>query len=336
MKGITKKNIKYSINNIKNDTNKVVKMYLNIKKFKHFYKNLTASERKVIHFYKTWGYENMNRFLYSGYKLEKLIFPDHMGFFQEDQKKNIPKYIQKFMNYKTKEFIPKYIPKFITLFMNNEIINRIYEMDKLYKNPNIHKFDGTEILYRGTNGGSLTNDNTKIGDELTFKNYSSVSTNKRLALNFTSLKTSDNNHSCCLFILYNLKDIPYFYLPWPEVYKHKNIDNNNIKDADDDEFEYVLPRNLKFKIFNITTGLPVNNTKSYANKTFKQINKTMKQIPISHLEKNSLSNKDYKMVIPELFKDIKVYHLKFIEQLEIEKFPEYVYNKDIEIINNSK
>ena len=112
MKGITKKNIKYSVNDIKNDTNKVVKMYLNIKKFKHFYKNLNASERKVIHFYKTWGYENMNRFLYSGYKLEKLIFPDYMGFFQEDQKKNIPKYIQKFMNYKTKEFIAKLIPEF--------------------------------------------------------------------------------------------------------------------------------------------------------------------------------------------------------------------------------
>ena len=62
----------------------------------------------------------------------------------------------------------------------------------------------------------------------------------------------------------------------------------------------------------------------------------MKQIEMSHLEKNSLSNKDYKMVIPELFKDIKVYHLKFIEQLEIEKFPEYVYNKDIEIVNNCK
>jgi hypothetical protein len=62
----------------------------------------------------------------------------------------------------------------------------------------------------------------------------------------------------------------------------------------------------------------------------------MKQIQMSHLEKNSLSNKDYKMIIPELFKDIKVYHLKFIEQLEIGKFPEYVYNKDIEIVNNSK
>ena len=57
---------------------------------------------------------------------------------------------------------------------------------------------------------------------------------------------------------------------------------------------------------------------------------------MSHLEKNSLSNKDYKMIIPELFKDIKVYHLKFIEQLEIGKFPKYVYNKDIEIVNNSK
>ena len=336
MKRITKKNIKYSVNDIKNDTNKVVKMYLNIKKFKHFYKNLTASERKIIDFYKRWGYQNMNRFLYSGYKLETLFFPDYMGFFQEDQRKYIPKYLQKFMNYKTKKFIPKYIPEFITLFMNNEIINRVYEMDKLYTKPDTPKFEGTEILYRGTNGAIVTDKNTKIGDELIFKNYTSTSSNKKVALSFSNLKTSDDNHSCCLFILYNMKNIPYIYLPWDDVYKHKNINNSDIKYADDDEFEYLLPRNLKFEIINITIGLPVNNTKSYANKKFKEINKTMKQIQMSHLEKNNLSNKDYKMIIPDLFKDIKVYHLKFIEQLEIEKFPEYVYNKDIEIINNSK
>jgi len=336
MKGITKKNIKYSVNDIKNDTNKIVKMYLNIQKFKNFYKNLNASERKIIDFYKRWGYQNMNRFLYSGYKLETLFFPDDMGFFQEDQRKYIPKYLQKFMNYKTKKFIPKYIPEFITLFMNNEIINRVYEMDKLYTKPDTPKFEGTEILYRGTNGAIVTDKNTKIGDELIFKNYTSASSNKKVALSFSNLKTSDDNHSCCLFILYNMKNIPYIYLPWDDVYKHKNINNSDIKYADDDEFEYLLPRNLKFEIINITIGLPVNNTKSYANKKFKEINKTMKQIQMSHLEKNSLSNKDYKMVIPELFKDIKVYHLKFIEQLEIEKFPEYVYNKDIEIVNNSK
>ena len=57
---------------------------------------------------------------------------------------------------------------------------------------------------------------------------------------------------------------------------------------------------------------------------------------MSHLETKSLSNKDYKMFIPDLFTDIKVYHLKFIEQLEIKKFPEYVYNKDSKIVNNSK
>ena len=339
MKGITEKKIKYSVNDIKNDTNKVVKMYLNIKKFKHFYKNLNARERKVIHFYKTWGYENMNRFLYSGYKLEKLIFPDYMGFFQEDQKKNIPKYIQKFMNYKTKEFIPKLIPKFITLFMNKLVIDRIYEIDKLYTKKEVPKFDGTELLYRGTNGAIITiitDKNTKIGDELIFKNYTSASSNKKIALSFSNIKTSDDNHSCCLFILYNMKNLPYIYLPWYDVYKHKNINSSDIKHADDDEFEYLLPRNLKFEIINITIGLPVNNTKSYVNKKFKQINKTMKQIQMSHLEKNSLSKKDYKIVIPELFKDIKVYHLKFIEQLEIETFPEYVYNKDIEIVNNSK
>ena len=309
-------------------------MYLNIKKFKQFYKNLNASERNIIDFYKRWGYQNMNRFLYSGYKLEILWFPDYMGFFQEDQRKYIPKYLQKYMNYKTKKFINE--PEFITLFMNNEIINRVYEMDKLYTKPDTPKLNGTEILYRATEGEVLTNKNTKIGDELIFKNYTSASSNKKVALSFSNLKTSDDNHSCCLFILYNMKNIPYIYLPWDVVYKHKNINNSDIKYADDDEFEYLLPRNLKFEIINITIGLPVNNTKSYANKKFKQINKTMKQIQMSHLEKNSLSNKDYKMVIPELFKDIKVYHLKFIEQLEIAKFPEYVYNKDIEIVNNSK
>ena len=238
------------------------------------------------------------------------------------------------MNYKTKKFINE--PEFITLFMNNEIINRVYEMDKLYTKPDTPKLNGTEILYRATEGEVLTNKNTKIGDELIFQNYMSTTTRKTVSLNFTNIKTNDDTHSCCLFILYNMKNIPYIYLPWDVVYKHKNINNSDIKYADDDEFEYLLPRNLKFEIINITIGLPVNNTKSYANKKFKEINKTMKQIQMSHLEKNSLSNKDYKMVIPELFKDIKVYHLKFIEQLEIEKFPEYVYNKDIEIVNNSK
>jgi hypothetical protein len=325
-----------SVSDIKNDTNKVVKMYLNINKFKKFYKNLNASERKIIHFYKTWGYENMNRFLYSGYKLDKLIFPDYMGFFQEDQKKNIPKYIQKFMNYKTKQFIPKYIPEFITTFMNKLVINRISEIDQLFYNPNVPKLNGSELLYRGTNGDIITNENTKIGDELIFKNYTSTSSNKFVSLNFTNTKTNNSNHSCCLFILYNLKNIPYIYLPWYDVYKNKNINNSDIKFADDDEFEYLLPRNLKFEISNITTGLPVNNTKSYANKTFKQIKKTMKKINIKHLEQNSLDNKDYEKIIPELFKDIKVYHLKFIEQLEIQPFPKYVYKNDIEIVNNSK
>ena len=259
MKGITKKNIKYSINDIKNDTNKVVKMYLNIKKFKHFYKNLNASERSIIDFYKRWGYQNMNRFLYSGYKLKTLFFPDYMGFFQKDQRKYIPKYLQKYMNYKTKKFINE--PEFITLFMNNEIINRVYEMDKLYTKPDTPKFEGTEILYRATDGEVLTNKHTKIGDELIFKNYMSTTTRKAVSLNFTNIKTCDDNHSCCLFILYDLKNVPYFYLPWPEVYKHKNINNSDIKNADDDEFEYVLPRNLKFQIFNITTELPVSNTK---------------------------------------------------------------------------
>ena len=244
-------------------------MYLNIKKFKQFYKNLNASERNIIDFYKRWGYQNMNRFLYSGYKLEILWFPDYMGFFQEDQRKYIPKYLQKYMNYKTKKFINE--PEFITLFMNNEIINRVYEMDKLYTKPDTPKLNGTEILYRATEGEVLTNKNTKIGDELIFQNYMSTTTRKTVSLNFTNIKTSDDTHSCCLFILYNMKNIPYIYLPWDVVYKHKNINNSDIKYADDDEFEYLLPRNLKFEIINITIGLPVNNTKSYANKKFKQI-----------------------------------------------------------------
>ena len=35
-------------------------------------------------------------------------------------------------------------------------------------------------------------------------------------------------------------------------------------------------------------------------------------------------------------KEFEKERTNFIEQLEIEKFPEYVYNKDIEIVNNSK
>ena len=324
----------YFISDIKYDTDKVVKMYLNITKFKKFYKNLTIEERNVIDNYKRWGYENLNRFLYSGYKLDKLIFPDYMGFFQEDQKPTIPKYILKYMNYKTKDFINK--PEFITTFMNKLIINRISEIDKLFTKPHIPKLYGTEFLYRGTNGNIITDENTKIGDELVFKNYTSSTISRSVALNFTNIKTTNINNACCLFILTGLKNIPYIYLPWFEVYKNKNIADSHIINADDDEAEYLLPRNLKFKITNITTGLPLDNTKAYANKTFKQIGKTIKLMNTTRLAQNSLTNEDYLMLIPELFKDIKVYHLLFVEQLENESFPQYVYKGDIEIINNSK
>lgn len=266
----------YFVNDIKNDTDKIVKMYLNITKFKQFYKKLTTQERDVIDNYKRWGYENINRFLYSGYKLDKLIFPDYMGFFQEDQKHTIPIYIQKYMNYKTNDFVNK--PEFITTFMNKLIINRIQEIDKLFTKPHIPRLNGTELLYRGTNGNAMTDENTKIGDELVFKNYTSSSISRAAALNFTNIKTINTNHACCLFILYNLKNIPYIYLPWFEVYKNKNIADSHIINADDDEAEYLLPRNLKFKIINITIGLPLDNIKAYANKTFKQISKPINRI----------------------------------------------------------
>lgn len=332
-KGAAKTTRKQHLSNeLKADTSKVINMYLNLSKFRNFYKNLTSRERIVIDNYKRWGYQNINRFLYSGYKPDTLIFPDYMGFFQDDQRKTIPSFLKKYMNYNDKKFINE--PEFITVFMNKLIINRIYEIDNLFTKPEVPKLVSSHILYRGTSGCIITNENSKIGDDLIFKNYTSASLCKYVALNFTDLKTKPNNN-CSLFILHNLENLPYIYLPWFDVYKNKDIMDSPISSAEDDECEYLLPRNLKFKIIDITIGMPIDNTKSYAHKTFKQINHTIEKYQSKYIN-NKLTPADYNQLSTELFKNIKIFHLKFVEKLEIGTFPKYVFNNDIKIINNSK
>ena len=127
----------------------------------------------------------------------------------------------------------------------------------------------------------------------------------------------------------NLINVPYIYIPWGRIIKRNNIDTSLIIEAYTDENEYLLPRNLKFKITNITNGLPTNYMQK---KSFKQLSKTMKHINNTHISANKLDIDDYNLIIPEIYKDIKVFHLDFVGILPTEPIKPYDYS-NIDKIN---
>ena len=120
---------------------------------------------------------------------------------------------------------------------------------------------------------------------------------------------------CCLYILYGLKDVPYIYLPW-SITKNKQM-KAHISQSIYDEFEYLLPRNLKFKIKKIDK-LVDERVSSSSSITFEKLNKLMKKTKNSNL---------YKKINGK----IKVYHLDFVEQLPVEPLPAYIYNPKIHL-----
>jgi len=219
--------------------------------------------------------------------------------------------------------------------MNDVIINSINTIDKLFNNEYINTLKGDEILYRGDNGDIINNNNIHIGEDVVFKNFISSSIDKKIPLNFIktiSLKNNNNNNICCLYMLYKLQSIPYIYIPRESI--GRQIINTKLQISNYfEEFEYLLPRNLKFKLINITYENKVI-LQPKKNLKFKQLNTLTKKINIKHLENNNLDNHDYNIISHKIYRtnNIKIYHLEFIEQLPITKIEPYVYNNDIEIV----
>ncbi len=326
-------------NTVKIDINKYIKVYKLIQKFKLFYKSLSYNELLVIKNYDYNGYKYINRFLYNNNKITELFFDNYI--FYKKNKYLLTKYFTKHINYKTKTF--KNNAKFISFYMNDIIINSINTFDKLfiYSLEYINNLTGDEKLYivdifnTGNTGNTsdIINNNIHIGDDVIFKNFISSSIDKKISFSFMNTRDfkKNNNNICCMYMLYNLQSVPYIYIPVGSI-SNKIINTKLQMSNYFEEFEYLLPRNLKFKLIKITYENDVI-LEPRDNIKYKQLNTLTKKINIKHLENNKLDNRDYNIISNKIYKTqtIKIYHLEFIEQLPITKIEPYVYNNDIEI-----
>ena len=293
---------------------KILKTHSNLKKFNNFYKNISSIEKETIIGYKNFDYVSINKYLYNHNNIKDFIIDEKD--FGIQMKSLYSRNTKDLFNYKNIS-IDK-LPNYIELYVNKFIISKIHILDTLFTNKEISKLNGDEILYRGTSGHTITNDKSKIGDIVQFNSFTSTSTNKDITkyfINESKKKTKMNEIICCLYILYGLKDVPYIFIPW------KNVINTqlkaHIKYSLNDEFEYLLPRNLKFKIKKIETIIDDSVSHSLPI-TFEKLDKIMKHTKINNLYKK-INNK------------LKVYHLEFVEQLPVLYLEPYIYNPKINL-----
>ena len=326
MKSITKKR---KIDRFRkyDSTKKVLKTHSNIIKFLKFYKNISKIEKDTIQIYKGIAYIGINKYLYNNHKLKELSinewdFNNTIKNLYSNDTKNL-------FNFKNINI--EKLPEYIELYINNTIIKHITILDKLFINKYIPKLNGKEVLFRGTSGDTYTTSKSKIGDTLIFNSFTSSSTNIDVSKNFINHEINKKNVVCCLYVLNGLKDIPYIYIPWSV---HKNQIKEKISSSIYDEFEYLLPRNLKFKIKKIETILDDNI--SYTTQiTFAKLNKILKKTK-ANTKANTTANSDNN-ILKKINNKIKIYHLDFVEHLPVEPLEPYKYDSSLQLhINKVK
>ena len=328
MKSITKKR---KIDRFRkyDSTKKVLKTHSNIIKFLKFYKNISKIEKDTIQIYKGIAYIGINKYLYNNHKLKELSinewdFNNTIKNLYSNDTKNL-------FNFKNINI--EKLPEYIELYINNTIIKHITILDKLFINKDIPKLNGKEVLFRGTSGDTYTTSKSKIGDTLIFNSFTSSSTNIDVSKNFINHKINKKNVVCCLYVLNGLKDIPYIYIPWSV---HKNQIKEKISSSIYDEFEYLLPRNLKFKIKKIETILDDNI--SYTTQiTFAKLNKILKKTKANTKANTKAKANSDNNILKKINNKIKIYHLDFVEHLPVEPLEPYKYDSSLQLhINKVK
>ena len=322
MKSITKKR---KIDRFRkyDSTKKILKTHSNIIKFLKFYKNISKIEKDTIQIYKGFAYIGINKYLYNNYKLKELSinewdFNNTIKNLYSNDTKNL-------FNFKNINI--EKLPEYIELYINNTIIKHITILDKLFINKDIPKLNGKEVLFRGTSGDTYTTSKSKIGDTLIFNSFISSSTNIDVSKNFINHKINKKNVVCCLYVLNGLKDIPYIYIPWSV---HKNQMKSKISSSIYDEFEYLLPRNLKFKIKKIETILDDNI--SYTTQiTFEKLNKILEKTKANTKANTKAKANSDNNILKKINNKIKIYHLDFVEHLPVEPLEPYKYDSSLQL-----
>jgi len=211
--------------------------------YSEFYNSLKPTEKTALQYYKHAGYHPMNTFLRShgNEVFEPEIFITGMH-------DNIP--ISKGAEYKAE--YAKLSPKttlqdysaFVYKYFIKIAMDSIRALDAVFARPNIPRIHGKGsspiVLYSGTS--FLGSRNFKVGDTITMPDYRSTSFSPRVSVSFMGGYGPDS----VLFVMRGLQGQPYVYLDWDAVRKGTMT---GLKASDmGDEFEYVLPRGMKFRV----------------------------------------------------------------------------------------
>jgi len=337
---ITRKKIREStsesMHNHREKTKKIITMLSNLKKFTAFYKELKPEERETLQDYKYSGYVKINKYLYSGNKMQDFYIDD---IFLEDIKKYFSKETKDLADIKS--INPGNIKKYVELYINNKIVKSINTIDKIFQSPKIQKLQGNEILYRGTIGHSITKKTSRVGNEVVFKNFISTSTEQYISEQFISNR-KPKDKICCMYILHNMKDVPFIYLPW-QIKDSDKLNKKYISQAFSDEFEFLLPRGLKFKISKKEyIDYKFSNNwmafKSMKKLSFEKLTKLLinlgmdlDNLSLSKTHLSKMDDEDFKKLFDKLGNKILTYHLEYIGQEPIEPIPTYTYNSGINL-----
>jgi len=267
---------KYEIDRVKQIT-KIIPL------FTKFYNKFTNDELIALKFYYVHGSYWQTKFLTNEKQPREIKFPFHIyeeqSFRRDVFGPNSKKYPM------LKSFDIKDIPNYIKHNYQARI-KILNDLDSIYNKPTCPRLSGNEILFRGMTLPK-TFKKYKEGDTFTFKNFISTSVYKQVGENFS-------NGS--LFILQDLKNIPFLYMPDDDIDKDKGIEYTkqmgNLNPMYDGTSEYTLPRNLEFKIDKIEDGFMSSIYYKQKIPSFTKLTKLLKNKGI--LNKNTKNTKKTK------------------------------------------
>ncbi len=213
--------------------------------YSEFYNSLKPAEKTALQYYKYAGYQPVNTFLRSG---ENEVFEPEI--FITGMHDNMPsskraEYKAEYAKLSPKTTLQEYTA-FVYKYFIKTAMDTVRSMDAVFARPNIPRIHGKGsvpvVLYSGSSfPGSR---NFKVGDMITMPDYRSTSFSPRVSVGFMGGGYGPNS---VLFVMRGLQGQPYVYLDWDAVRKG-TMTGLKAGGLMGDEFEYVLPRGMKFRV----------------------------------------------------------------------------------------
>lgn len=317
------------------DVNKVFSLMKIIPKFIKFYNSLSRDEIMAIKYYKGVGSTLQTYYFTTDPKDIKIQFPFSYG-----EEELLRKDIMGDSANNLLKLIPSLDIKDINKYLKSTITTRLTLLNRLnniYLREDCPKLSGNEILFRGM-GMPEKWSNKKEGDTIRFDNFISTTIDRSIAEAYAQMNMS-NNYS--LFVLLDLKNIPYIYMPQTKRYKDYDFSKFMLKqNIGADLGEFTLPRGLEFKILKIDK----KKIKEFIWRDNKKIFEELNNILISKgffTEENSEITKEQKDKYKEdienyIFGTINVYYCTLVnwnqmDEVEYDKLfaeAEIVVNKN--------